>query len=525
MDYPLELPQKPRMSPVQTEDGSWSYRTADGYVNPFTNTGIGTNNLSSGGQFILNPITRNRMKLEWAYRGNWVVRTIVDAPADDMTREGVEIQSTDDAKDIEKIHKEAQRLQIWTMWGKVIKWARLYGGALGFLMIDGQDPATPLDIDKVGKDQFKGILPLDRWMAWPDTGDIIAELSPAMNMPRMYTLWPDAASLTGTIKIHHSRVIKIDGLDIPYWQRIAENYWGLSVLEPIWDRIMAFDSATQGAAQLIYKAHLRVINVKNMRKLVGGNDVAAQALQKYFEYVRVYQSNEGMTLLDSEDTFTANSYSFAGLADMILQFAQQLGGSEQIPMVRFFGQSPSGMNATGESDWRNYYDGITARQERNMRPGVEIVYGLLYRSVLGRIPETLTLIFKSLWQMTEEENAKVVTAVTSAVATLVDKQIYTPSMALKELKTQAAVTGFGTNIEDKDIEAMEKVEKEAAENPPNQPGDPNTDPQDDPGSSGGPVHKVTVTTTGGSKSGNTEDSAGTGEGSDHHGITPIRSAA
>lgn len=38
----------------------------------------------------------------------------------------------------------------------VTRWGRLYGGALGIMMVEGQDPSTPLKRDSVGKDQFKG---------------------------------------------------------------------------------------------------------------------------------------------------------------------------------------------------------------------------------------------------------------------------------------------------------------------------------------------------------------------------------
>lgn len=458
---------KPRIRPMPTADGGYSYRTRDSYINLFTNTGVGANNASSGGTYNLNPITRNRMQLEWIYRGNWVARTIVDAPADDMTREGVEIQSEDDPKDIEKLNKAAESLQIWIHLAKALKWGRLYGGSLAYLMVDGQDPTTELNLDTVKEGQFKGILPLDRWMAWPQTTDIIAEMTPEFGLPRSYTLWPDVGTGLPTQVIHHSRVIRFDGMDLPYWQRIAENYWGLSVLEPIWDRILAFDSATQGAAQLVYKAHLRTVKIKGLRDILGSNAPATQGLRTFFDMVRVYQSNEGLTLLDADDEFEVTQYAFAGLADMILQFAQQLGGSEQIPMVRFFGQSPTGMNATGESDWRNYYDGIKARQERTLRPGIEKVYALLYRSVLGRAPDhTVTINFRPLWQMTDEQSAAVTNQVVTAVGTLVDKQIYVRSQALKEVKQLANVTNFGSNITDEDITQAENDEKDARENPP-----------------------------------------------------------
>lgn len=465
----------PRVKPrLKTADGgeSWQF-TNDSYTNLFTNTGIGTGNVSSGGRFDPNTISRNRMELEWAYRGNWVARTIVDAPAEDMTRGGVEITSEDKPDDLEQIHKGAERLRIWHKLCQALKWARLYGGSLAYIMVDGQDPSSPLELDSVGRGQFKGIMPLDRWMVWPIVTDINTDLGPEFGLPRSYKLWPDVGTGLPITTLHHTRVIRLDGDELPYWQRIAENYWGLSVLEPLWDRILAFDSTTQGAAQLVYKAHLRTVRIKGLRSILGGNQQAAQGLVNFFSMVRIFQSNEGLTLLDADDELQIDQYTFAGLSDILLQFGQQLSGGAKIPMVRFFGQSPTGMNSTGESDWRNYYDNIHGLQEDRIRPGVETIYSLLYRSELGRAPKkVLTLKFSSLWQMTDEQSATVTGTIATAVSTLVDKQVIDRPIAMKELRQLATVTGFGSNIRDEDIELAEKQAEEMRENPPSPEGGP-----------------------------------------------------
>jgi hypothetical protein len=48
--------------------------------------------------------------------------------------------------------------------------------------------------------------------------------------------------------------------------------------------------------------------------------------------------------------------------------------------VRLLGQSPAGLNSTGESDWRNYYDGINARQNKDLGDGTTTIYKLTAQS-------------------------------------------------------------------------------------------------------------------------------------------------
>lgn len=67
-----------------------------------------------------------------------------------------------------------------------------------------------------------------------------------------------------------------------------------------------------------------------------------EALVKQMELVRQYQTNEGMSLFDSEDGFETHSYSFAGLSDLLSEFKEDIAGAVGIPLVRLFRQSPKG---------------------------------------------------------------------------------------------------------------------------------------------------------------------------------------
>lgn len=430
-------------------------RTGDSFQNLMTRTGIQGNNLSSGGQYDQDYISRNRMQLEAVYRTSWIAGASVDAYAEDMTREGIELKGDIDPSQIELIERIASRMGIWDAICDTVKWARLYGGCICVMMIDGQDASTPLRMDTIEKGQFKGLFPMDRWLVQPSLTNLITDLSPEMGMPVYYTTIADAQGLPN-MKIHHSRVIRLDGQTLPYWQKITENGWGQSVLERIWDRLLAFDSTTQGAAQLIYKAHLRTYKVKGLRDIIGVGGKALEGLLKQIEMIRQYQSNEGMTLMDGEDEFEAHQYSFSGLDGMMLQFAEQLSGAVGIPLIRLFGQTPSGLNTTGEADLRNYYDNVRQQQERQLRTGVSKVYNALYRSVTGEAPpEGFDIEFTPLWVATDEQRATITSQITSAIVQASDAGIIGRDTALKELRAAAEVTGVFMSISDDEIKEAE----------------------------------------------------------------------
>ncbi len=429
--------------------------TADSFQNFAARLGLGAGSQHDQSTYGFDFLSRDRLKLEAMYRSSWIVGQVVDVVAEDMTREGINIRGLDDPDDANKIQQKLDDLEIWNELTNVIKWGRLYGGAIAVMLIDGQDVSTPLDINTVGKDQFKGLMVLDRWLVLPTLQDLVTEYGPDFGKPKYYDVIADSLGLSNQ-KIHYSRVIRFDGVDLPYWQRVTENLWGQSVIERMIDRLTAFDSTTMGVAQLVYKAHLRTYKVKGLRAIIAAGGKAFEGLVKQIEQIRLWQSNEGLTLMDAEDEFATHSYSFAGLDAVLLQFGQQLSGASQIPLVRLFGQSPSGMNATGESDLSNYYDNINQQQERRMRSGLNKLLQVVSLSVLGKaLPDSFTFDFASLWQIDDVQKADIASKVTDAICKAEEQGLISTQSAMKELKQSSEITGIYSSITDEDIESAD----------------------------------------------------------------------
>lgn len=451
-------------------------RTSDSFQNAAAQVGWGTNNQSSASAYSLSYQSRNRIQMEAAYRGSWIVRQAVDAIPEDMTRCSIEMSGLD-PDEITRIESDLVRMAIWDRLCENGKWARLYGGSLAVMLIDGQDMATPLDPDRIGKGQFKGLLILDRWMVSPPVGDVVTEYGADMGRPVYYNVIADYAAIPKA-KIHYSRVIRLDGEDLPFYQRVSENGWGLSVLEPLWDRLIAFDSATVGAGQLVYKAHLRVMKIKGLRDIIAAGGPALAGLNAQIKYTREAQTNEGMTLLDGEDEFDTHQYAFSGLPDVLIQFAQQLSGATGIPLSRLFGQSPTGLGDSGEGPRRQYHEKVHQKQEKELRTGLQRLLAVMSMSTLGKpLPDDFAFEFRTLDDSPESEKAEIAVKTVTAVTAALEANVIDIPTAMKELKNSAPVTGmFGSIDDDKIAEA----EDQAANAPP--PGE--IDPPDVSGLTG-----------------------------------------
>lgn len=455
--------------------------TLDGFDNFLTRIGLNNNNTLSAGVYTFNLLTRNRIELEAAYRGSWIVGAVVDSVAEDMTRAGIEITTSKGDENIKKLQNQIVRLQIWSSLRRTIKWGRMYGGALGIMQIEGQDPATPLRVDTVAKGQFKGIVVYDRWQLNPVLSPVI-QTGPDMGLPVFYNIvtgWdyadPAAPTATGQIRVHHSRCIRFTGIDLPFFQAITEMMWGESVLERLWDRLISFDNATMSSASLIDRANLRTVKIEGLREIIAAGGEAKAGLESMFEMMRRLQVNEGLTLLDKNDEFASTAYSFAGLSDMMLQFGQQLSGASGIPLVRLFGQSPAGLSATGDADIRMYYDNINAQQEAKLRNPMEDLLRVLWRSTFGiAAPDDLEFSFTPLWQMSALDKATVGKTNTETIIGANEAGLVPIGTAMQELRNSSGDTGLFANISDEEIseaEANEELE------PPPVPGEPPVGPE------------------------------------------------
>lgn len=456
--------------------------TLDSFVNFNQKLGVGADNALTTATYGYNPITRNRVMLEWIHRGSWLGGVAVDLVADDMTRAGVDFHTEISPDDQELIENEAVNLDVWGKINETIKWSRLYGGAIGVLLVDGQDPKTPLRLDTVGEDQFKGLLVLDRWMVEPSLEDLVTDYGAHLGLPKYYRVTANAPALRGAV-IHHTRVaLRMEGIQLPYQQRMTENMWGISVLERLYDRMIAFDSASTGAAQLVYKSYLRTLKIPGLRDIIAAGGAAMNGIVAYADMMRRFQGVEGITLLDGEDEFEAQGHqAFSGLSDALNQFGQQLSGALQIPLVRLFGQSPAGLNSSGESDIRTYYDGIRNQQRKHMKVGVTTVYKLLAQSKGIALPDNFGLDFTSLWELDDTQKSEVANKTQTAVSGAYADGFISQKGAMKELRQSSKVTGIFTNITQ---EAIEAADDEVAPPDINEglPGDPSQPP----GQFGGP---------------------------------------
>lgn len=379
--------------------------TADGLQNVLT--GLGTEKEKAFNTFYAINIL-DRGQLDMAYRGDWIVRKGIDIPAFDSTREWRTWQADpDDVARIEAVEKKHQ-VQLKVM--KALTMGRLYGGGALVMGVDQGAPEDELDVESITEDSLKFLHVVSRFEL--GTGPINWDItSPYYGEPEYYTPLQRGIGKEGlepSVKLHPSRVIRFVGNEIPDLN--TANGWGDSVLQSVSDAVMGAGATTSSIAQMVGEAKLDVIKIPGLSQNIASQEYE-ENLKARFAFANIAKSVFGIILLDAAEEWERINSNFAGLPDVLKMYLTIASGAWDIPATRFLSQAPQGMNATGESDTRNYYDRLAKEQNIILSPKLDLLDNVILRSALGPVSpdeaRDMWFSWNPLWQLSDKEKAEI----------------------------------------------------------------------------------------------------------------------
>jgi hypothetical protein len=440
--------------------------TLDAFQNFLARTGIGTTSLMEGSTYVMNRMTQNYNLLNAMYRGNWIVRRIIDVIPKAMCKNWLTYNADISPEELDKLKKLERQTSLKRSILKGLKLGRLYGGAAGLILLEGQEDqlGEPLDYDSIMPGDFKGLLIVDRWQGiFPQT-ELVSELgNPEIGLPEYYCFYNPAslqapAEGNGSYRVHHSRVVRFTGDDLPNWEFQAESYWGASKMEAVFEELKKRDNTSANIAGLTFLANLRILKMDDLGQTLGlGNDAAQQQFQNTLSNQNALMSNFGMSVMGKDDDMTSLQYTFAGMAEIYETFKSDMAGACQMPVTKLFGTSPGGMNATGESDMENFADVIEEEQEEHLRPAMDKLLPVICMSAMGRIPDDIEYIFNPVRTIPDKVRAEIMKSESDIIFGASDRGLISNQVALKELKTMGEDTGMFSTLTDEIINAASDV--------------------------------------------------------------------
>ena len=350
------------------------------------------------------------------YRTDWLARRIVDMPSEDMTRAGYRLDPAPDRIRTAELRRLEARHEIRRELTNAIRWARLYGGSCALIVLRGQENrlASPLDPDEIMPGDFRGLLVADRVNGVRPSLELEEDLNdPDFGYPKYYDFTADSA---GTVRVHHSRILRFTGRDVPRDEEVRRQYWGDSELEHIYRELRKRDATSGNIARLVYQANITTLKMSDFGEALAlGTDNQRKQVLESLEAQNRLRDSFGLQLLSAGDSYENHPYTFGGLCEIYEAFMMDMAGAAGIPATRLFGRSPQGMNATGESDLKNYYEMIGQQQERHLRPALEKLLPVMAMSLWGRVPDMPEIRFTPLMPVSASEQADILQKTVSAV--------------------------------------------------------------------------------------------------------------
>lgn len=387
----------------------------------------------------------------------WLPRRVVDIVADECTRAGFTLTLAGDESSsgrnqslINDVQQAVDDRGWMDVLNEALKLSRLYGGcALVMAIDDGQEADQPVNINRIRA--IKGVYPLDRWRIFPLMSDkVILDLS----KPPLYGIAYGVASEgmrkasnggLQVFKVHPSRVLRFDGEFLPWQLRQQNQGWGASSLQRLLEAYKKYQTGVAASAGILDSFDLFVHKLKGLSSMIAAgreSDLRTRLLANDMS-----RSVYGGMVIDADGEEVAFvSRTVGGVSDVIDRLKAEIQGATGLPHTILFGDSPSGMGASGRSEERDFAKTCSQYQEANLRKPLRKLLRYLMASqdgpTRGKVPDNWDFTFNDLYVPYPEETA----ALRAQIAS-VDTQYITAGVLTSEEVAQSRFGGTEWSME------------------------------------------------------------------------------
>ena len=366
------------------------------------------------------------------YHGNDVAQRICRGPAQEMTRAGFELNIP--GGDVAAVEQALDTMRLLTKLTEALTWARLFGGSVLFVGADdGQDPEMPLNLDNIRSIRFLTVLdrhdlhirkfyddPLEANFSEPEIYEVIRARGDSIT---------SSNRVPSGRPIHETRLIRFDGTLTGRRQRRDNDGWADSIFIRLFGVLRGYGATWTTVEALMNDFAQAVIRVKGLADAMSthGEDV----IMKRMELMDTSRGVLRALLLDADnEEFERKPTPMGGVPEILNAWMSRMASAAEMPITLLFGTSPGGMNATGESDERNWFNVVSAMQENNLRPQLERFLTILFNTQDGPTggvePAEWSFEFKPLRQNTMAEDAAIRKVAAETDAIYMDRQVLSP---------------------------------------------------------------------------------------------------
>lgn len=289
---------------------------------------------------------------------------------------------------------------------EALKLQRIYGGAAIFMVFDdGMEPSEPLNPARVRG--IADLVPLSKKEITPDEFDYLNYRNPTQY--RIST--SKSSSNTNDLQyllVHSSRILRFDGLYLPWRDRLNNSGWGLSALQVFYDPWKRYRGATDGLSTMLSEMDLFVHKIPGLaNKITAGKE---SALKARLEANSLARSLYGGMALDSEEEVTFAARSLGGAQDIFDRLLDDLVAAADMPKPVLFGMSPAGgLSEAGKFEQKLWASSIERYQSHSLKRAftryLNIILSIRSGPTGGNLPTQWTVHFPPYFASSDADKA------------------------------------------------------------------------------------------------------------------------
>lgn len=345
-------------------------------------------------------ITNMRNVISQMYSEIGLAQTVVDIPVDDAMRGGISIKSKQlDEDQIQELITTCDRENIWQVVAQAGKWNRLFGGAGIIIYVRDQDPEKQLDIDTIGKDTLIEFWPVDLWEL---TSPMYQDDYDPLFQSQQYEYYYYRSK-----KIHKSRILMLKGIEAPSIVRPRLRGWGLSVIEVLVRSLNQYLKGTAVTFEVLDEFKVDVYKIKGLADtlaLAGGTETIRERIR----LANAYKNFQNAVVLGSEDDWDHKQLNFSGIDTAFDGIRRQVASDMRMPMIKLFGEGPSGLNQSSEDQIEVYNSMVESQVRHKLKYHIIKVLQIKCQQLFQFIPDDLMIQWAPLRVLSaeQEENVK-----------------------------------------------------------------------------------------------------------------------
>lgn len=408
-------------------------------------------------------ISNNRQLLSQCYCEIGLIKAIVDIPVEDGLRGGIRIKSKQLSEEqVQELEVAVDRDDDLTTFAQALKWNRLYGGA-GIVVIDGNPPEEPLDLELIEQGDNLKFRAVDMWELFWDKQNVEGFT------PELQDYEFEYYNYYGR-KLHKSRVFRLKGLTAPSFIRPRLRGWGLSEIEVLIRSINQYLKAVDLSFEVLDEFKVDVYRLKDLANTLIQPDGDALVRQRVQTANRQKNYQNAITL-DSEDEYQQKQLSFSGLAEAMMGIRLQVASDMRMPLTKLFGESTSGFSS-GQDSIENYNANIEGSVRAKIKHHILKMLEIKCKVLFGFVPDDLAIEFNSLRVLSAEQEENIKNSKLTRLISAFDKGILSPlqfKQAINKdnlLGVQLDLDGEVLPTEIVALDDLDKTEKEPGANIP-----------------------------------------------------------